>query len=86
MAEFEVEDVTRIAREVAREQSATIKVAGVVLGAGGGDYVEILVNLEGCRVEPCQFSLGVFRNASEAALKNAVSEQLRRHLDQHRPA
>jgi hypothetical protein len=84
MTEFEVEDVTRIAREAAREQSPTVKVAGVVLGAGGSDYVEILVNLEGCHAGPCQFSLGVFRNASEHDLRNAVAEQLRRHLDQHR--
>ncbi len=83
MAEFNVEDVTRIAREEAREQAPTVKVAGVVLGAGGSDYVEILVNLEGCHAEPCQFSLGVFRNASERELRNAINEQLRRHLDQH---
>jgi hypothetical protein len=70
MAEFDVEDVTRIAREAAREQTPTVKVAGVVLGAGGSDYIEILVNLEGCRAEPCQFSLGVFRNVSEAALED----------------
>ncbi len=84
MAELDVQDVTRIARDAAREQSPTIKVAGVVLGAGGSDYVEILVNLEGCHAQPCQFSLGVFRNASEATLKNAVAEQLRRHLDRRR--
>jgi hypothetical protein len=45
MGHFDVEDVTRIARDAAREQSSAIKVTGVVLGAGGGDYVEILVNI-----------------------------------------
>jgi hypothetical protein len=84
MVDFDIDAVRRMAREVAREHSPAIKVAGVVLGAGGSDYVEILVNLEGCRAEPCQFSLGVFRNASEATLKAALSEQLRRHLDEHR--
>jgi hypothetical protein len=79
MAHFDVDDVTRIAREAASEHSHAIKIAGVVLG-GEGNYVEILVNLEGCHAEPCQLSLGVFRNASESMLKNAVSEQLRRHL------
>jgi hypothetical protein len=33
MTEFDVEDVSRIAREAAREQSTTLRVAGVVLGA-----------------------------------------------------
>ena len=79
MAHFDVDDITRIAREAASEHSRAIKVAGVVLGAGGGDYVEIVVYLEGCHAEPCQLVLGVFRNASAAMLKNAVSEQLRRH-------
>ena len=50
-----------------------IKIAGVVL-AGGNDYVEILVNLEGCHVEPCQLSLGVFRNLGEPELKNAIAD------------
>ena len=86
MTHFDVEDVTRIAREAARELSPSITVAGVVLGAGGSDYVEILVNLEGCRAHPCQFSLGVFRNAPAGTLKSAIAEQLRRHVEQHRGA
>ena len=86
MTHFDVEDVTRIARAAAREHSPSITVAGVVLGAGGSDYVEILVNLEGCRADPCQFSLGVFRNAPVDTLKSAIAEQLRRHVEQHRGA
>jgi hypothetical protein len=66
--DFTVEDVTRIARDAVREHSYTFKVAGVVLGAGGSDYLEIVVNVEGCQ-DPCQFALGVFRNASEADLQ-----------------
>ena len=75
MAHFDVEHVMWIAREAAR-----------VLGAGESDYVEILVNLEGCRASPCQFSLGVFRNAPAGTLKSAIAEQLRRHVEQHRGA
>jgi hypothetical protein len=81
--DFTVEDVTRIARDAVREHSYTFKVAGVVLGAGGSDYVEIVVNVEGCQADPCQFAVGVFRNTSEADLKNAISEQLRRHVEEH---
>jgi hypothetical protein len=36
----------RIAREVTLEQSLPLKVAGVVR-AGGGDYIEILINIDG---------------------------------------
>jgi hypothetical protein len=52
MAEFDVGDVTRIAREAAREQSTTVRVAGVVLGAGGSDYVEILATWRGAGSNP----------------------------------
>jgi hypothetical protein len=37
-------------------------------------------------MEPCQFSLGVFRNASEATLKSTIADQLRRHINHHRDA
>jgi hypothetical protein len=84
MTHFDVEDILRMARDAAREQSTSVRVAGVVLGAGESDYVEILVNLEGCLADPCQFSLGVFRNAPAAALKSAIAEQLRQHVEQHR--
>jgi hypothetical protein len=85
MTHFDVEDVTRIARDAAREHSPSITVAGMVLGAGGSDYVEILVNLEGCRADPCQFSLGLPKRPVDT-LKSAIAEQLRRHVEQHRGA
>jgi hypothetical protein len=40
MTDFDVEDVTLIARDAAREHSPSVTVAGVVLGAGGSDYDE----------------------------------------------
>jgi hypothetical protein len=84
MSELDLDDLTRIAQEAASEMSPAVKVMGVILAGGGTDYVELLVNLEGCRAEPCRFSLGVFRNASEATLKREISAHLRRHLDEHR--
>jgi hypothetical protein len=46
---FNVESVSRIAQEAAHEQSRMVKVAGVVLSAGGSDYVEVLITIESCR-------------------------------------
>ena len=79
-----VADVTRIAVDAAHEQSPALEVVGVTLGAGDGDYAEVLLNIRGCRREPCQMSLGVFRNMPEPEMRAELSEKLRRHLDEHR--
>ncbi len=75
-------DVTRIASAAAHEQSPDLDVVGVM--HGGGDYVEVLLNIHGCRREPCQMSLGVFRNQPELALHADISEQLRRHVEAYK--
>ena len=80
-----VADMTRIAVDAAREQSEALEVLGVTLSGGGGDYVEVLLNIHGCRLAPCQMSLGVFRNMSEPELRAELTKQLRRHLEEHRP-
>jgi hypothetical protein len=76
-----VTDVTRIATEAAREQSATLQVVGVTLG-GEGNYTEVIV-IAGCRTEPCRFSVGVFRDAPEAVLHREIAGQLQRHMREH---
>jgi len=84
MADLDATNVMRIAREATLEQSLPLKVAGVVFAGGGGDYVEILINIDGCPSEPCQFSIGAFRNSSEVALRDEIAEHLRRYLDEYR--
>ena len=84
MVNFDATNIVRIAREVTLEQSLPLKVAGVVFAGGGGDYVEILINIDGCPCEPCQFAIGAFRNGSEAELRNEIGERLRRYLDGYR--
>jgi hypothetical protein len=83
MADFDVSSLMRIAREVTLEQSLPLKVAGVVF-SGGGDYVEILINIDGCKSDPCQFAIGAFRDASEDELRDEIAFQLRRALEDHR--
>jgi hypothetical protein len=60
-----------------------MQVAGVVF-AGGSDYVEILINIDGCPCEPCQFAIGAFRDgSSEVDLRDQIGERLRKYLDDH---
>jgi hypothetical protein len=77
-----VADVTRIAREAARSQSADLRVAGVTVG-GDGEYTEVIIDLENCRSEPCRMSVGVFRNAPERELREQITASIRRHLREH---
>jgi hypothetical protein len=80
-----VEDVTRIAVDAAREQSEALEVMGVTLNGGGGDYAEVLVSLHGCRLAPCHMSLGVFRNVPALELRAEFAKKLKRHLEEHHP-
>src|SRR5262245_21561869 len=83
MRALTVTDVTRIATEAARQQSPKLQVIGVTLG-GQGKYAEIIVDIAGCRTQPCRFSVGVFRDATPAALREEISGQLQRHIREHR--
>jgi hypothetical protein len=82
MRALTVTDVTRIATDAAREQSSSLQVVGVTI-SGEGNYAEVIVNIAGCRAEPCRFSVGVFRDAPEAALHQEIAGQLRRHIREH---
>jgi hypothetical protein len=78
-----VTDVTRIAREAAREQSPNLRVLGVTIGDRDGEYTEVIIDLENCRSEPCRMSVGVFRNAPERDLRAQITASIRRHLREH---
>lgn len=78
-----VRTVARIASEAAREACPDFRVAGVMPGAGGTSYVEILINLEGLDPDNSQITVGAFRNAGAAALKKHIVDSLQRHL--HEP-
>ncbi len=84
MVNLDASNVMRIAREATLEQSLPLKVAGVVFAGGGSDYVEILINIDGCPCEPCQFAIGAFRDGSEVELRDEIGERLRQYLDDYR--
>jgi hypothetical protein len=78
-----VRTVAQIAAEAAREASPDLKIAGVVPGNRETSYVEILVNVEGRDDDTCQITVGVFRNAGPAVLKQQIFNQLQRHIHEH---
>lgn len=80
-----VEDLTRIAVDAAHEEPEALEVIGVTLSGEGSGYAEVLLSLHGCRLPPCQMSLGVFRNMPEPQLRAEFVKNLRRHLEEHHP-
>ena len=79
-----VSAVAQIAVEAAREASPDFKVAGVVPGNRETSYVEILINAEGWDDDSRQITVGVFRNAGPAVLKQQIFNQIQRRIDEHR--
>ena len=79
-----VSAVAKIAVEAAREASPDLKVAGVVPGNRETSYVEILINAEGWGDDSRQITVGVFRTARPAALKEQIYNHLQRHIHEHR--
>ena len=79
-----VDAVTRIAKEAAHAASPALEVMGITLGGGASsEYVEILINVNGCRSMPCQIEVGAFRDVAEAILFAEIERKLRDHLTNH---
>jgi len=70
----------RLATEVVEATDTSLKVVGAVTAEGGSNYTEIMLSIANCHDEPCRISIGVERDVSEAAFREAVGEQVRRHI------
>jgi len=44
----------------------------------------VILNIEGCRKQPCQVALGVLRDHTKSALHAEITAKLRDHLRDHR--
>lgn len=79
-------DARRIATEVVEATDSSLRVVGAATAAGGSNYTEIILSVVNCHAEPCRLSIGVERDVSEAAFREAVGEQLRRHIRERESA
>jgi hypothetical protein len=80
MGTLSVIAVTRIATEAALSLSPRLHIVGVTVGAGKGNYAEVIIDIEECRQEPCRLSLGILRNTSESALRHEIADRLQRDV------
>ena len=74
-----LETIRVVAANVASEQYENLKVVGV-RGTADGEYAEIYLIKDGCEIEPCRVTLGVFRDTKPEALRAAIADSLHRHL------
>ena len=72
--------VSRIATEAALALSPRLHIVGVTVGAGNGNYAEVIIDIAECRQEPCRLTLGVLRNTSESALRHEIADRLQRDV------
>ena len=72
-------DARQIVAELLAAEHPSLRVAGVK-SEGGANYTEIVMMIAECHAEPCRITIGVDRETSEAAFRQEVSEQIRRHL------
>ncbi len=79
-----LEALRHIAQDVAAAHDPKLKVVAAALTSGGSAYAELTVTIEGCSAQPCTLIIGVDRTANEAAIRTAIENNLREHVDRHR--
>ena len=80
-----LDDARRIATEVVAATDSSLRVVGAAT-EGGSNYTEIMISVVNCHAEPCRISIGVGRDVSEAAFREAVGDQVRRHIRERESA
>jgi hypothetical protein len=77
-------DLRRIAADVAAQQDPALEVVAATPAEGESTYVEVILTIRGCQVEPCRVMIGVNRNASEREVRRVVKARLQQHIAEHR--
>jgi hypothetical protein len=77
MSSLTVADVKRVAHETVEQDVPGYEVVGVHVTERDADYTEVIVRVVDCDREPCVVTVGVFRGAAEAALRNELAGKLR---------
>src|SRR5262245_51523923 len=78
-----LDDVRRIAGEVAHDENPNVQVvAAIPAGGDSARYAEVLLTLHGCHREPppCRIVVGVNRDPSEAEFRGSVRDSVREHF------
>jgi hypothetical protein len=77
-----VEELERIAVEVARDEATGYEVAGVTRGATGSDYAEVLMHVRTGDGLPSSMVIGTFRNSTESVVRSQLTSDVRRYAQE----
>jgi hypothetical protein len=66
--------------EVATEVEPTVEVLGILSAQHDTSYVEVLLGIRDCEVEPCRIMIGVDRNMSRSDLRTALRQPILAYL------
>jgi hypothetical protein len=75
-----LDEALQLASDVARTENPQLVVVGLTGGDGSTGYVEMLIALKGCHVDPCRLAIGFDRTISPALLRETLRRRIREHL------
>jgi hypothetical protein len=75
-----IDELTSLMNEIAREVDPTVEVMGILGAQHDTSYVEVLIGISDCDVEPCRIMVGVDRNMSRGALRAALRQPILAYL------
>jgi hypothetical protein len=73
-------DVRRLAAEVAREEDPALEVLAATSAEGATNYAEVILALHGEQSQPRRVLVGVSRKAPESDIRAWLRHRLREHL------
>ena len=69
-----------LAAEVAKAENPQLVVVGLTGADGSTNYVEMLIAIKGCHVEPCRLTIGFDRSTAPAQLRETLHRRIREHM------
>jgi hypothetical protein len=75
-----IDEALQLAAEVAKEENPRLVVVGLTGSDGSTNYVELLIAIKGCHVDPCRLTIGFDRTIAPARLRGLLLRRIREHL------
>jgi hypothetical protein len=75
-----LDEALQLAADVAKAEDSRFSVVGLTGSDGSTGYVEMLIAIKGCHVDPCRLSIGFDRTISPAQLRELLQRRIREHL------
>jgi hypothetical protein len=75
-----INELTSMVSEVATEVAPSVEVLGILGAQHDTSYVEVLLGVRECDVEPCRIMVGLDRNMSRDDLRAALRQPILAYL------